>query len=119
MNYYFQINGVDYSRYVNKLLVGTEHIYKTDTSAMGNRRITHQNSKRVIEVGIIPLDDVVMAKLLTDVDKFQVSVSFRDPKTNEMVENLRCIIPNTLVEYYTIQVNHVRYRAFSLQIQEI
>lgn len=119
MSYYFQINGVDYSRYVNKLLVGTEHIYKVDTSTMGNRRVTHQNKKRVIEVGIIPLDDVVMAKLLTEVDKFQVSISFRDPKTNVMVENLNCIIPNNLVEYYTIQVNHVRYRAFSLQIQEL
>lgn len=119
MNYYFQINGIDFSRYVNKLVVGTEHIYKVDTSAMGNRKYTYQNKKRVIEVGIIPLDDVVMAKLLTEIDNFQVAISFRDPKTNIMVENMACIIPNNLVEYYTIQVNKVRYKAFSLQIQEI
>ena len=119
MSYYFKINGTDYSKYVNKLMVGTEHMYKTETSAMGNRRITYQNSKKVIEVGIIPLDDVIMAKLLTEVNQFNVSVSFRDPQTNTMVENLNCIIPSNLVEYYTIQVGKVRYRAFSLQIQEV
>lgn len=120
MNYYFKINDIDFSRYVNKLVVGTEHIYKVDTSDMGSEKITYNGIKRrTIEVGIIPLDDAVMAKLLTEVDKFWVSISYRDPKTNVMIENLACYIPNNLVDYYTIQVNKVKYRAFTLQIKEV
>lgn len=119
MSYYFAINGTDYSKYVNKLVVAKEHFYKGSTSPKGVGKAQYRYSKRVLEVGIIPLDSAVMAKLLTDIDQFSVTISYRDPKTNIMVENLRCIIPNNLVEYYTIQGNNVKYKAFSIQIQEL
>lgn len=119
MAYFFKINGNDYSMYVNKLVVGTEHNYKSMTTAAGNTLVKYINSKRIIEVGIIPLDDAAMATFLADVDKFQVSISYRDPKTNTMTEDLKCIIPNNLVEYHTIQVGKVMYKAFSLQIKEL
>lgn len=119
MAYYFKINNHDYSQYVNKLLIGKEHHYKSLTTAAGNTRVKYVNSKRTIEVGVIPLDDVEMMRLLSDVDGFQVSISYLNPETNEMIENLDCIIPNHLIEYYTIQVNNVMYRAFTLQIKEL
>ena len=119
MAYFFTINGNDYSMYVNKLVVGTEHFYKSMTNAAGNTLVKFVNSKRTLEVGIIPLDSNVMAQLLTDVDKFNVTISYLDPKTNNMVENMKCIIPNHLIEYYTIQVGNVSYKAFSLQIKEL
>lgn len=119
MSYFFKINNNDYSMYVNKLVVGTEHNYKSMATAAGNTIVKYVNSKRVIEVGIIPLDDIAMKNLLTDVDKFQVTISFRNPETNEMTENINCIIPNHLVEYQTIQVGKVRYKALSLQIKEL
>lgn len=119
MAYYFKINNTDYSQYVNKLMIGKEHNYKSLTTAAGNTKVKYINSKRVIEVGIIPLDDTAMMQLLSDVDKFQVSISYLNPETNEIIENLDCIIPNHLIEYYTIQINNVMYKAFSLQIKEL
>ena len=116
---YFKIDGHDYSMYVNKLTVGTEHHYEMKTSAMGADRVTHKYKRKVLQVGIIPLDDATMTRLLTDVDKFQVNISYREPQTNTLVENMTCIIPSNLIEYYTIQVGNVKYKAFSLQIQEI
>ena len=119
MSYYFKINGTDYSKYVNKLQVGTEHFYKSMETASGNTLVKYINTKRVLEVGIIPLDASAMNQLMQDVNEFQVTVSFRDPITNDVTENVRCIIPSHLVEYYTIQAGNVQFKAFSLQIKEL
>jgi hypothetical protein len=116
---FFKINNNDYSMYVNKLSIGKVHNYKSMTTAAGNTIVKYVNSKRTIEVGIIPLDDTAMKNILADINEFQVSISFRNPETNEITENLACIIPNNLVEYYTIQVGNVKYKAFSLQIKEL
>lgn len=119
MGYFFKINNNDYSMYVNQLTITTQHTFEQKTTAGGKDRITYRYSRRIIDVGIIPLNDTVMARLLNDADKFRVSVSFRDPKTNELVENLECIIPQNVVEYYTIQAGNVSYKAFSLRLQEV
>lgn len=120
MDYYFKINDTDYSKYVNKLVVGTEHMYDVKTATMsGRRQITYKRKMKVLEVGIIPLDQAIMARLLTDINQFDVSISYRDPETNTLVENLRCIIPSNLVEYYTIRADKVSYKAFSFQVQEV
>lgn len=119
MSYFLKINGNDYSMYVNKLQVGTEHFYQQKSSAGGADRITYKYKRRIIEVGIIPLDDAAMANLLADIDGFRVSVSFRDPLTNALVENMDAIIPNNIVEYYTIQVGKVMYKALSLSLHEV
>lgn len=116
---FFKINGNDYSMYVNKLLVTKEHNYKSQVTAAGNTVVKYVNSKRTLDVGIIPLNDEAMKNLLTDINMFQVSVSFRNPETNELAENVACIIPNNKVEYYTIQADNVSYRAFSFQIKEL
>ena len=119
MSYYFAIDGKDYSMYVNKLQIGTEHNYKSLLTAAGNTLVKYINSKRVIEVGFIALDDTVMMNLIRDINKFQVSISYRDPETNEMTTGLNCIIPNHIVEYHTIRADKVSYRAFTIQIKEL
>lgn len=119
MAYFFKINGIDFSQYVNKLMIGTEHNYKQMTTAAGNTLVKYVNSKRTIEVGIIPLNDAAMKSLLAQVDKFQVTISYRNPETNTLEENIKCIIPNHLIEYHTIQVGKVLYKSFSLQIKEL
>ena len=93
---YFKINGNDYSMYVNKLKVAREHIYKGMTNAAGNLLVKYVNTKRIIEVGIIPLDDAVMKRLQADINQFQVNVSFIEPETGALVENVACIIPNNI-----------------------
>ena len=116
---YFKIDGTDYSMYVNKLKVAKEHIYKGQTNAAGNLLVKYVNTKRIIEVGIIPLDSEAMARLQTDINKFKVLVSYRDPETQALVENITCIIPHNSVDYYTIQADNVKYKAFSLELKEL
>lgn len=116
---YFKIGSNDYSMYVNELKVNKEATYNLQTNAAGNSVVDYINAKRVIEVGIIPVDDEAMAKLQADIDLFNVSISFRNPKTNTLEENVNCIIPSNTVEYYTIQANRVSYKALMLKFIEL
>lgn len=105
--------------YVNELVVSTETNYNAQTNAAGNTVVDYINQKRTITVGIIPLDDIVMAKLQADIEAFGVSISFRNPKTNVLEENVNVIIPSNEVSYYTIQINKVMYDGLSLQFTEL
>lgn len=116
---YFKINGHDYSNYVNQLKIGRQAIYKTVTTSNGNTVAKYLNTKRTFTVGIIPLNAAIMKQLQQDISAFQVRVSFLDPKTNTLVENVNCIIPNNDVEYYTIQADNVMLKAFTIVIQEL
>lgn len=116
---YFKIGDNDYSIYTNELKIGKEANYTMQTNAAGDSVVDYINSKRVIEVGIIPVDDTAMAKLQADIDAFNVSISFRNPKTNALEENVNCIIPSNSVEYYTIQADKVSYKAFTLSFIEL
>lgn len=116
---YFKINNIDYSMYVNELKVSSEVNYNAQTNAAGNTVVDYINTKRTIEVGIIPVDDSVMCNLQNDIAAFNVSISFRNPQTNVVEDNVNCIIPSNEVEYYTIRVNKVSYKAFSLTFIEL
>lgn len=116
---YFKIGNNDYSAYVNSLNVSSEANYNAQTNAAGDTVVDYINKKRTITVGIIPLDDTVMAKLQTDIDAFNVKISYRNPKTNLLETGVDCIIPDNEVEYYTIQVNKVMYNALTLTFEEL
>lgn len=116
---YFKINDIDYSMFVNELTIDKEFNYNAQTNAAGNTVVDVINSKREIEVGIIPLNDTIMACLLTDIDGMVVSISFRNPITQQLEENVNCIIPKSGVEYYTIQAGNVMFKAFKLKIKEL
>ena len=115
---YFKINDVDYSQYVNQLNVGTEVNYNAQTNAAGDTVVDYINSKRVIEVGIIPLTPTYLASLTSAIANFAVSISFLNPNTNTL-ETIDCIIPSSNVEYYTIQAGKVMTKAFTLQFIEL
>ena len=115
---YLKINGVDYSKYVNALNVETSTVYNAQTNAAGNTVVDFINAKRTITVGIIPLNDTVMRELQTAIKGFSVSLSFRNPQTNAL-EEVTCIIPESGVEYYTIQANKVMYKALTLSFIEL
>jgi hypothetical protein len=116
---YFKINNIDFSKYVNKLKVAVKHNYKSMTSAAGNTLVKYINSKRVIEVGIIPLDDASMQQFLAEVKKFEVVISYLNPETGTLEENVKCIIPNNIVEYYSVVVDNAKFRAFSIEFSEL
>ena len=73
---YFKIDDVDFSAYVNELIVHTNTQYNAQTNAAGDRVVDYINKKRTITVGIIPLDEVKMLELQQAIDAFNVSLSF-------------------------------------------
>lgn len=116
---YFKIGDNDYSMYVNALKVVTDAKYNAQENAAGNTVVDYINKKRSIEVGIIPLDAEAMARLKADIEQFNVSVSFLNPDTNELVTDVNCIIPSNEVNYYTIQVNKTMFDAVTLTFIEL
>lgn len=115
---YLKINDIDFSMYVSGLKVATEHIYKQRTNAAGNTLIKYVNTKYVIEASIIPLNQTIMAQLQKQINNLSVSVSFLDPDSKEL-KTIDCIIPKQIVEYYTIQDSNVKFKAFTLNFQEL
>lgn len=116
---YFKIGSTDFSSFVNELKVSKVNNYNSQTNAAGNTVVDFINSKRVIEVGFIPLDDTDMKSVLSAIDGFNVSISFLNPLTNTIVSNVNCIIDSSEIEYYTIQVGNVMYKAFTLTFTEL
>lgn len=116
---YFKINGTDYSMYVSALKVATDHIYKGRTNASGNTIVKYVNSKRLIEVGIIPLDAGALASLLNNINSFNVTCDFLNPETQRLETGVNCIIESHIVEYYTIQNNKTKFKAFTLVLKEL
>jgi hypothetical protein len=99
---YFKIDNKDFSLYVNELKVNQEAHYAAQTNAAGDTVVDFINHKRTIEVGIIPVDATAMISLQNAINAFNVSISFLNPQTNTLEENVNCIIPTSNVEYYTI-----------------
>lgn len=116
---YFKIGNNDYSMYTSELKIETNTVYRAQSNAAGDTVVDKAKSKRAIEVGIIPLNSTVMKNLQQDIADFQVILSFRNPQTDELEENVLCIIPSHEVEYYTIQVNNVSFKAFNLKFTEL
>lgn len=116
---YFKINNIDFSYCVKGLVVSHNVNYTAQTNAAGDTVVDYINTKRTIEVEIIPIDADDMKKLQNQINLFNVSISFRNPNTNELEENVNCIIPSNDVEYYTIQANRVLYQECSLTFTEL
>ena len=116
---YFKINGADFSACVKELNITRAANYNAQTNAAGNTVVDLINHKRTIKVGIIPLDGVAMAQLQSAIDGFEVSISFLNPNTNTLEENVACIIPESGVEYYTIQAGRVLLNEFELEFIEL
>jgi hypothetical protein len=60
-----------------------------------------------------------MIELQNAISAFNVSISFRNPKSGTLEENVNCIIDENEVEYYTIQANKVSFNAFTLKFVEL
>lgn len=116
---YFKIDNKDYSMYVSGLKVNKTNNYNSQTNAAGDTVVDYINSKRSIEVNIIPLDTEAMSDLLNAIDGFNVEISFRNPQTQTLEEGVNCIISSNDVEYYTIQVGKVMFNALSLTFEEL
>lgn len=116
---YFKIGNQDFSNIVAELIVKYEPLYNSQTNAAGNTVIDMINSKRNIEVKVIPIDAVKMASLMNAIKAFNVLISYRDPITNELVTGVNCIIDDITADYYTITNKRVLYNETKLEFQEL
>lgn len=116
---YFKINNVDFSHYVSALKVEKKNNYNAQTNAAGNTVVDYINSKRTINVGIIPLNSADMQALQQAIAAFNVSISFLNPDTGALENNVNCIVPSDAVDYYTIQNGKVMFKAYSIQFVEL
>lgn len=116
---YFKMNNNDFSMYVNELKIDVEANYNSQVNAAGDSVVDYVNKKRVLEVGIIPLTSQAMSNLQAAIDGFNVSISFRNPLTQELEEGVNCIIPSSSVEYQTIRADKVMFKAFTFQCIEL
>lgn len=105
--------------YVNELAIQNNHQYNAQTNARGNTVVDYINKKRSITVGIIPVDNEKMLTLQEQIKNFNSLISFRNPETGELEENVNCILPDTEIEYYTIQNDKVRFNGFKLTFTEL
>lgn len=116
---YFKVNDIDFSNYVSSLKITKSNNYNAQTNAAGNTVIDYINTKRTIEVGFIALDGAVMPQIQQEIDKFSVTLSFIDNATGGLIEGVKCVIPNSEIEFYNIQINKVMYKAFTLTFTEL
>lgn len=116
---YFKINGKDFSKYVSALRVERKAKYNAQTNAAGNTIVDYITSKRDIEVEIIPLDSAAMVEVQQELYNFNVNISFRNPYTGALEEDISCIIPDDEVEYYTIRADKVLFKAMTIKFSEL
>ena len=116
---YFKIDNTDFSSYVSGLKISSNSNYNAQQNANCDTVVDYINTKRTIEVEIIPLDAAAMAKLLAEIDAFSVSISFRNPKTNLLETGVSCIIASHDISYYTIQDSKIMYQKFNLKFNEL
>lgn len=116
---YLKINDIDFSLYVNSLKVNDKAVYNSQTNAAGNTIVDLINNKRTVDVGFIPLDGEEMKALQTELDKFNVTLSFYNPKTNSIENGVNCIVPANSIEYYTIRADKVLLKTFTVTFNEL
>lgn len=115
---YFKLNDADLSQYVSGLKVSKAANYSSQTNAAGNTVVDYINTKRVIEVTIIPLDNDAMKAVEALLSNISVSITYREPLTGELT-TIAAIIPAHEIEYYTIQADKVMYNAMDLTFTEL
>lgn len=116
---YFKIGDKDFSNRVNSLKIKKTAVYNAQTNANGDSVIDYINSKRVIDVGIIPLNANELKEIQSAIAAFSVSLSFLNPETNELETGVQCIIPSNDVDYYNIRADKTLTKAMNLSFTEL
>jgi hypothetical protein len=116
---YFMINNIDYSDCVSSLAIKNKRNYKAQTNASGDTTIDYINAKRTVEVGLIPLDSGRASTLLQLLQGGEVYISFSNPNTGALEEDVICFISEEATSYQTIRADKTLLKAFSLVFSEL
>lgn len=106
--------------YVNELKVAYSANYNAQTNAHGDTLVDYINTKREIEVGIIPLDRNAFENLMAATTSLQHQISYINPENTLELVDVDCILPKRNIEFYTIQsADNTRLKAFTLKFTEL
>lgn len=115
---YFKIGSTDLSAYISGLKVNSSAQYNAATNAAGNTVVDYINNKREIEVTFIPLKSSQLSSIISLLT-FSLNISFMNPETNAITNNVACILPKKNIEFYTIQTGKTEYKGFTLTFEEL
>lgn len=116
---YFKINDWDISFMVSELVITDNVNFNAQTNANGDTVVDYINKKRTFKIGVIPTNQTLMGYLKNELNKFNVRISYLDPETGLFTENVECIIPSHEINYYSIKINNVVYKAMNLTFTEL
>lgn len=117
---YLKINGTDYSQYVNKLSITTKQKYTARESANGDLLVKYMKPKKVVQVGLRPLDAATAKPLISAISgsgSMNVRVEFLDPAADAL-KTAYCIVPVNTVDYQFINVNGTLLKAITFTAEE-
>ena len=117
---YFKINNTDFSKLVSAMKIGFETLVSDDSgrNANGDTVIDVINTKAKVYITFRHMTEAEMKNLLAAINDYVVSVSFRNPKTNEL-STITAYTGTPEPEYYTIQSNLVIYKPMELNFIEL
>ena len=115
---YFKIGNTDFSNKIAELTVATKQVYNAQTNAAGNTVVDNITAKRTITIKTIPMTQAELQTLLL-ASTFSCSISFLNPETGALANNIPVIVPQKSISFYTIQANKVIMKAVQLSYQEL
>ena len=117
---YLKINNTDVSDYVKSLKIGYETLVSDNSgrNANGDTVIDVINKKVKVYVTFRPLFEDEMETLLSTIEDYVVSVSYRDAKTNQE-KTITTYTGTPEPDYYFILPDKVLYKEMSLNFVEL
>ena len=117
---YLKINNTDISHLVKGLKIGYETLVAEGSgrNANGDTVLDIINNKVKIYVTFRPMNGDEMVELLTLINDYVVSVSYKDSKTNTF-STAQCYTGTPEPEYYWILDNQILYKEFQLNFIEL
>ena len=117
---YLKINNTDVSDYVKSLKIGYETLVSDQSgrNANGDTVVDVINKKVKVHVTFRPLFDDEMKNLLSAIEDYVVSVSYRDAKTSQE-KTITTYTGTPEPDYYFILPDKVLYKEMSLNFIEL
>ena len=113
---YFKIGSTDFSQYVSGLEVDVKYNYTSQTNAAGNTVVDYINKKFVVTVEFISLDAETAKTIISNFIENTCSISFINPRLNQLTTLNNVMIDDYSIEYYSIQsASNTRLKKFKVK----
>lgn len=118
---YFKIGDTDFSNLVSGMRCGFEVLLSENSgrNASGNIVVDIVNRKDKIYLTTKYLTEDEMFSFLSAISSFVVKISYYNPRTKTIKNDVECYIGTPEPEFYTLQDNKVIYKPLQLNFIEL